>query len=403
MGAADAFLSSLLGGAASQATNTLTADPALDAFAVTAAKNNLYNQIATPILGAKFDQRTWSPTESLGVNLGQSFLGGLLGQLGQRDIERQQTALTSALPELYRSPSTFVIPEGVDVEAARQLQQSAIRENAVQEKKLQQSVIADLLTRQPEFAAIAPGLAKTAGISELGDVLSKIPKADPLQDPESKEFKLRLQTSKEEDERRKEILQTPGGSALSQNLGVLPTLQTLAEDNTKTSDIPFIYKFIQAQDGGVVKEGEFATVAGASPLLAQFKAQIEGALNGTSTLTPTIKNQMVREMKKVAKSQWDSLKERAEPVLKVGESRGAKREAMLPFDENYVKTILGDPEQLSGSPTLSLDLGSVKTRAQAIVAKAKSGQPLTAEDRAFMEQAKSAIRPPTSSSGSPIG
>lgn len=402
MGAADAFLASLLGGAASQATKTLTADPALDAFAVTAAKNNLYNQIAAPILGAKFDQRTWSPTESLGVNLGQSFLGGLLGQLGQRDIERQQTAMASALPELYRSPSTFAIPEGVDVEAARQLQQSAIRENAVQEKKLQQSVIADLLTRQPEFAAIAPGLAKTAGISELGEALSKTPK-DPLQDPESKEFKVRLQTSKEEDERRKEILQTPGGSALSQNLGVLPTLQTLANDNTKTSDIPFIYKFIQAQDGGVVKEGEFATVAGASPLLAQFKAQIEGALNGTSTLTPTIKNQMVREMKKVAKSQWDSLKERAEPVLKIGESRGAKREAMLPFDENYVKTILGDPEQLAGSPTLSLDLGSVKARAQAIVAKAKSGQPLTAEDRAFMEQAKSAIRPPTSSSGSPIG
>ncbi len=399
MGASDSFLSALLGGAVNQTASTLTADPALDAFAVTAAKNNLYNQIAAPVLGARFDNRTWSPGESFAVNLGQALLGGALGKLGQADIERQQTALTSALPELYRSPSTFVIPEGVDVEAARQLQQSVIRENAQQEKKLQQSVIADLITRQPEFAAIAPGLAKTAGISELGEALSKAPKADPLQDPESKEFKLRLQTSKEEDERRKEILQTPIGSALGQNLSSLPTLETLAKDNTKTSDIPFIYKFIQAQDGGVVKEGEFATVAGASPLLTQYKSQLEGALNGTSTLTPALKRQMVLEMKKVAGSQWESLKERAEPVLRVGESRGAKREAMLPFDENYVKSILGDTEELAES----LDLGSVKSRAQAIVAKAKSGQPLTEEDRAFMAQAKTLISPPTTSSRTPIG
>ena len=171
MGASDSFLSALLGGAVDQATKTLTGDPALDAFAVTAAKNNLYNKIAAPVLGTKFDTKTWSPGTAFAVNLGQALLGGALGKLGQADIEEQQTAMTNALPELYKSPSTFVIPEGVDVEAARQLQQSVIRENTQREKKLQDAVLADIFTRQPNYAALAPESASKVGLGELEEAL----------------------------------------------------------------------------------------------------------------------------------------------------------------------------------------------------------------------------------------
>ncbi len=359
MGLADSFLSSLLGGVTGGATGggksaSLTDDPALDAFSRTASENSIYNQIAKPLLGAKFNTSTWSPTESAAVSLGQAFLGGLLGKLGRDDVASQYESAASILPDLYRNPSSVSLPEGLDSEAFGALKLAALRDKAKKDRDLQDSVIARVFTEKPTYATIAPETAARVGLTELGSKLSTMPKPDPLKDPESAEYKLQSQAIKEEDDRRKEILSTPMASSVSQALTALPTLKEMSKDNTKTSDIPFIYKLIQAQDGGVVKEGEFQTVAGSSPVLTKFKAQLEGALNGTSELTPALKAQMVDEMNRSTKSQWEALKARAEPILQTGEARGARRDRMLPFDDKYVSSIIEQPKSVQGSGGASL-------------------------------------------------
>jgi len=174
MAASDAFISALLGGIGG-GSKTLTDDPALDAFSRTAAENSIYNQIAGPLLSTKFNTSTWSPTETLGVSLGQSFLGGLLGNLGRQDVAKQYETAASILPDLYRNPSSVSLPEGVDSEAFGALKLAALRDNAKRERQLQDSVIANVMTRDPRYAALAPETAAKVGLSEIGKALSSQP------------------------------------------------------------------------------------------------------------------------------------------------------------------------------------------------------------------------------------
>jgi hypothetical protein len=384
MAASDAFLSALLGKASSPANvGTLTDDPALDSFARNAAENSIFYELGAPISHAKFDTSTWSPTQSAAVSLGQSFLSGLLGRLGSNDVASQLASTSAILPSLYRDPLSVSRPEGVDAQSFETLKASAIRENAKRDRQLQDSVIGHVFTSNPNFAAVAPETAAKVGLTELGSKLAEMPRRDPLKDPDSAEYKLQSQTIKEEDDRRKEILSTPMASSVSQALTAIPTLREMAKDDTKTSDIPFVYKLIQAQDGGVVKEGEQQMVAGTAPVLTKYKAMLEGALNGRSELTPAIKQQMLDEMARSTSSQWKALKARAEPILSVGEARGAKRDRMLPFDDKYVTSVIGDFD--TNKDSQGIDLAAVKNRAAAIVQRAKQGSTLTPEDRQFME------------------
>lgn len=172
MAASDAFISALLGGIGG-GSKTLTDDPALDAFSRTAAENSIYNQIAGPLLSTKFNTSTWSPTETLGVSLGQSFLGGLLGNLGRQDVAKQYETAASVLPDLYRNPSAVSLPEGVDSEAFGALKLAALRDNAKRERQLQDSVIANVFTKDPRLSVLAPDTANKIGLGELGAALSR--------------------------------------------------------------------------------------------------------------------------------------------------------------------------------------------------------------------------------------
>jgi hypothetical protein len=178
MGLADSFLSSLLGGVTGGATGggksaSLTDDPALDAFSRTASENSIYNQIAKPLLGAKFNTSTWSPTESAAVSLGQAFLGGLLGKLGRDDVASQYESAASILPDLYRNPSSISLPEGLDSEAFGALKLSALRENAKRDRQLQDSVIASVFTKDPRLSVLAPDTANRIGLGELAAALNQ--------------------------------------------------------------------------------------------------------------------------------------------------------------------------------------------------------------------------------------
>ena len=173
----------------------------------------------------------------------------------------------------------------------------------------------------------------------------------------------------EEDARRAEILGTGPAKALVNMTSAIPTLRDLADDDTTTSDIPFVYKFIQAQDGGIVRETEAGLVAGGNPLVSKFTAELSGALNGTSKLTPALKKQMVREMQQSAKAQYNSVKALSENILATGESRGANRGKMLPFTEDYIQSILDESYLGATTPTGGTGRMPTPQEAAAILAK----------------------------------
>lgn len=185
-------------------------------------------------------------------------------------------------------------------------------------------------TVAPGAAAVVPAPSQLE--EQLGRLNPNSPQYKRTKDLLDNSLMTQKRVSDEEDSRRKEITSDKAYSSVAAITSVLPTLETLAEDNTATSDIPFIYKFIQAQDGGVVKEGEFAKVEGASPLLAKFANQLNAALNGQSGLSTTAKRQMVEEMKAAGRAQLDALKKHAESVVKIGTARGGKRENIFPLD-----------------------------------------------------------------------
>jgi hypothetical protein len=129
-----AFLQSLF------ANNGVGSDPALNAAQKTIAQNDYWRTAAAPILGAQFDRRTWTPTQSAGVSAAQSFIGSLLNSLGANSEAKQMQAISAVLPQIYENPSAVMRPEGVDPEAFAGLQVSATRDQFSQRQQLAQAL-----------------------------------------------------------------------------------------------------------------------------------------------------------------------------------------------------------------------------------------------------------------------
>lgn len=321
-----AFLSALMGGSSGANVDDVLA------FRQQVQENNILNDLAPAILGAKFNTSTWEPAETLGVTAGQAFLGTLLSGLARRDAAQQFSDVAQILPQLYEDPRSVAVPAGVDPEAFGALKLATIARGARQKADTKSSIIKDLLGVELEgLKAEKEAFGKIKGETTAYG-------AAGIKDPNSPQSKLLKQIADEEDARRKEIGAMKTASSVSAMISTIPTLEAMVKD-TATSDIPFIYKFVQAQDGGVVKEGEMQMVQGSSPVLQKYAAELNKTLNGASALTPGIKQQMVDEMKAAAGSQYKALIKESEPILQIGESRGANRGKMLPFEQSYIDAL----------------------------------------------------------------
>lgn len=386
------FLSALLSGSSGSSTGS---DAALNAFKNNLGQSDYYKMAAAPLLSAKFDTSTWKPAESFAATAAQSFLGTALQMLGQKSESDQLLKAAAVLPQLQRDPMSVGVPEGVDPGAFAALKMSAIKDmfdrgEAVD--KLKQQFILSRLGKDLDVAKEIESAGPIAEAKKRGemDATNALPGGADA-NPESPQNKRMSQVAKFEDDLRTELSKSKPASSVEAALSALPSLQRFAQDNTKTSDIPFVYKFVQAQDGGVVKEGEVTMVQGASPLIARFQAQLNGALKGESTLTPDIKKQMVEEMKAATRDQWAALKSFAEPRLQTGESRGGSRKNMLPFSDESLAAILGEPAQSVSGASITPEL--LASSLQSILAKAKARIPLTADEEAIVERARGAIAP----------
>lgn len=366
-------------------TGGVGGDPALNAFEKTINQNNYWNMAAAPVLGMRFNTSTWNPGTTLAATAGQSFLGAMLQGLGAQSNARQIDAVTQRLPEIYANPGSITSIPGVDSEALAGLNVSAARENILRgakQQELQQSVIADLFGKRAAAALDIEAAGPKALAQEKAKLDAMGLTSGGLENnPDSPQGKALKAIKEEEDARRKEIGAIPIAVSLQNTLASLPALETLAKQDTKTSDIPFTYKLITGFDGGVVKDGERYMIQGGNSFVQQYKSMLEGALNGTSQLTPKLKAQMVNEMKMYAKSQADSLAIAAKPILDVGTSRKGDAAKMYPFPDSYLSSVLTPMADVVDPANLASSLSG-------ILAKAQKGEALSASDEAIIEAAR---------------
>lgn len=316
--------------------------------------NDYWKQAAVPIGAAKFDTSTWKPSTTAGVLAAQGFLGSILNGLGQRNEADQMNKVASVLPALYSDPISVSAPEGVDPGAFGALKASAIARNS----KGQSAALSDLMNK-----VLGVRLAgQTAAEEAKGKILGANAAygIGNIQNPDSP-------IAKEEDAARNEILTAakyPAVAKLQTTSTALSQLKDIKDLNTASSDIPFATLFIGGLDGSVVREGEYARVAGANPFLEKFRNQLEGALNGTSTLGVDIKRQMFGELQKTQQGLLGEAIIQTAPRIATAKARGADPAKIYPFDPNMSFTtdhVAGDiTKQTPGSADLTTTLTAIR-------------------------------------------
>lgn len=330
----------------------------LAAFNQSVQASDPYGLVGRSIGAWQPDMSTWNAPTSLGTSFGKAFLSGILQNYAQQNATEQMNKIVGVLPQLSSDPLHVATPEGVDSGAFSMLKGNAILRNLQQqalekqeEKKFGLGLLEKYLGKKLEIQG------EDAGFAALGQ---------GGENPNSPAFKAAQLIKAEEDSARNELLTAskyPAVAKLQNTSTALAQLKNIKDINTASSDIPFATLFIGGLDGSVVKEGEYARVSGANPLLAKFQNQIEGALNGTSTLGVDIKKQMYNELVKTQKGLLGEALIQASPRLNTAITRGGLAKNILPFDPEMTFD-----EIKSSAP----DEATLKSAAAALKAQGKS-------------------------------
>lgn len=142
----------------------------------------------------------------------------------------------------------------------------------------------------------------------------------------------------------------------------IPTLEQYSGLDTKSSDFPFIYAFVQGLDGGVVKEGEVSAISGNNPLIEKYKNLFQSNLNGGSALGTDLKQQMVAELKAARNATYESAKSQTQPVIASATLAGLdlkNQYAAMPYNPDM--TFGGAPT----TPTAPVEAGRAALIAEA--------------------------------------
>lgn len=156
--------------------------------------------------------------------------------------------------------------------------------------------------------------------------------------------------AKEEDAARTELkTKTPSVVQFEVMQKSLPLLSGFKDQDTKSSDFGFVFNYVKANDDGAVRGEEVNLAESSNPLLMKYKKQIEGAINGTSQLTPALKNQMYSELKLAQKNLYVQAVKDIQRRYEIAKGRGVEKienvsplDLSMPFDIGApMKTING--------------------------------------------------------------
>lgn len=174
----------------------------LQAFTDQIEANDIFSQIAQPLIGFKPQTLTVAPGdpsvgvmpkvnyinpfEQLATSFGTSLLGGLAANYGKQKQAEQLASLTSILPNLISDPTSVKLPEGMDSGAFDIIKQKLIAADVVndrvkEEKKTEKQDERDFDTKKLLLSAMA-----TANTPEARDRVSSLAKELGLVDKDLK-------------------------------------------------------------------------------------------------------------------------------------------------------------------------------------------------------------------------
>lgn len=144
-----------------------TSGPDINNFIKTAGANDVYNQIAGPILGAKFNSSTWTPMQSGLTSAIQTFLGTVLSGLGNQDVTNQLSKVAQVMPTLQAHPEQVGIPDGVDPTAFNALKIAAMNKNDTTAQEIKKALaINEGVNYDPSTGTVTP-ITDQSGIGNV--------------------------------------------------------------------------------------------------------------------------------------------------------------------------------------------------------------------------------------------
>lgn len=254
----------------------------LDIFANDIAGSDYYGMAAAPVLGAKFDTRTWSPGQTAAVTAGQAFLGSLLQNYGKYQQAQQMKAVASVIPELYTNPGAVPVPEGVDEAAFARLEGSIAKQKILQDIKSQQDIknqerLAEIAGITAEKTAEGKIRGENKGYGTTGG-------ANPDNPIEKKATELKTDFNK-----LPEVINYKYATRLSDQL-----VRTLRNPSA-VSDQALAKMLVQIVEPGTsANQGETDGLAKSTSIPTAWKGDIAKAMSGKSKfLDPTIRQGML--------------------------------------------------------------------------------------------------------------
>lgn len=348
-----AFLSALMGGASGA-----NVEDVLN-FRQQVQENNILNDLAPAVLGAKFRTDTWSPTETLGVTAGQAFLGTLLSGLARRDAAEQFSDVASVLPQLYEDPLSVGVPEGVDPEAFGALKLATIARGARQKADTKNNIIKELLGLQLEGQKEK---LRTMGKIE-GETLAYGSGGNP-NDPRAK-------LARElEDTTYSRIAQLPQYKLFADVASNFKGLEELAKQGTRAADIGMLSTIARIRDpNSVVREGEVAMNADTQAYLDKMLGDWRSVVSGASRLKDTDKAKIIASVVPKYNELGKSYLESRNPLLESLSRQGGNPANIptmdfSPFDMSNLLTE-STASDLNAFIGLAKDIGLTKEQARA--------------------------------------
>jgi hypothetical protein len=280
----------------------------------------------------------YGSTGSNALNVfGGSILAALLGNMAKSDAAEQNAGIVSQQSQFLKAtPAERLTMTQQDPRTFAKLQ-AALNTNQILQEQKNADYTSQLTAQQP-FEIEKENRALENKRKELMQIKlaeNEMFGGDPLKNPESPQYKINQNIIKEEDAARSEIAKIPSVSQFASMQKSLPLVKAFKDPNTKSSDVGFVYNYIKSLDDGAVRGEEINMAAASNPLVLKYQNQLQGAIDGTSELTPALKNQMYKELEAAQGGVYAQALLDANRRFDIAKSRGVTEFGrVLPFDAN---------------------------------------------------------------------
>lgn len=343
----------------------------IGAFQNRIAANDYWKMAAAPVLGARFDNRTWSPGTTLGVSAGQAFLGAALNALGQRSEAAQLDKVASVLPQLYSNPNSVSVPEGVDPQAFGELKLSALTKRAGSTAMQNANLFKELFG------------TKIEGLKEKEKILGRQSAygITGFQDPESPQYKLNQDSKATADTLRKELTGNKNISDFEEVKNRIQVLQKAALDTRTVSDLDYVYGVAKVLDpASVVRESEGKTVVDSTSIPASLLGTLNKALSAGTALGSPQRQALFDLVQRHYDVRKDKIGTLLDHYSDIATKRGVSPSDVLPFTKDSLEIgiapntkVAPDPVILKQEAAVLRSQGITDPKAIAAALRAKHG------------------------------